>query len=181
LPRCNSPAGEFATGVVRVLLQRRTGIPGSPTKSIKKLMKKNTELIARGFIFQNEKVLLCKRKDRDYYFFPGGHVEFGEFVAYTLEREITEEIGAKVTKCDFIGVAENVFRDGEREAHEVNFTFQAEIDREDVKALEDHLEFRWLSWDEFEKAEVLPTSLKEKIIKWEKDRKIFWSSQNDLK
>lgn len=143
-------------------------------------MQKYTELIARGFIFQKGRVLLCKRKDRDYYFFPGGHVEFGEFAKDALEREIKEEVGARVTKCDFIGVAENVFKDAENVFHEVNFTFQAEIDQEDVKALEDHLEFRWLSWGEFEKAEVLPTSLKEKIIKWEKDRKIFWSSQNDL-
>jgi 8-oxo-dGTP diphosphatase len=144
-------------------------------------MQKHIEFIARGFIFQNEKVLLCKRKDRDYYFFPGGHIEFGEFAKDALKREIVEEVGAKVTKCDFIGVAENVFNDGAREAHEINFTFWAEIDREDVKALEDHLEFRWLSWDEFEKEEVLPTSLKNEIIKWEKDKKVFWSSQNNLK
>jgi 8-oxo-dGTP diphosphatase len=144
-------------------------------------MEKHIEFIARGFIFQNGKVLLCKRKDRAYYFFPGGHVEFGEFMKDALKREIVEEIGAEVTKCEFIGTAENIFKDGKREAHEINFTFQAEIDREDVVALEDYLEFRWLSWDEFEKAEVLPTSLKAEIIKWGKDKKIFYSSQNDLK
>ena len=139
-------------------------------------MEKHIEFIARGFIFQNKKVLLCKRKDRDYYFFPGGHIEFGEFAVDALKREMMEEIGAKVGKCDFIGVAENIFRDGEREAHEINYVFQAEIDKENVVALEDYLEFRWLSWDEFEKAKILPTSLKKEIIKWEKDRKIFWSS-----
>jgi len=142
---------------------------------------KNIEFIARGFIFQKGKILLCKRKDRDYYFFPGGHVEFGEFVKDALKREIVEEIGAEVTRCEFIGTAENVFQDGKREAHEINFTFRAEIDKEDVAALEDYLEFRWLTWNEFEKAEVLPASLKKEIMKWEKDKKIFYSSQNDLK
>jgi 8-oxo-dGTP diphosphatase len=172
-------------------------------------MQKQIEFIARGFIFQNGKVLLCKRKDRDYYFFPGGHIEFGEFVEDALKREIKEEIDAEVTKCNFIGIAENIFKDGEDEHHEINFTFQAEIDREDVKALEDYLEFRWLDYNDFLKEKVLPTSLKEEIIKWEKDKpphprattagigvdcasrlftncgcggeKIFWSSQNDLK
>jgi 8-oxo-dGTP diphosphatase len=144
-------------------------------------MQKQIEFIARGFIFQNGKVLLCKRKDRDYYFFPGGHIEFGEFAEDALKRELMEEIDAKITKCEFIGMAENVFRDGERETHEINFTFQAEIDREDTRALEDYLEFCWLSYDEFLKEKVLPTSLKDEIIKWEKDKKIFWTGQNDLK
>ena len=147
----------------------------------KKHMRKQIECIARGFIFQNGKVLLCKRKDRDYYFFPGGHVEFGEFAREALEREIAEEIGAKVTKCEFIGTAENVFEDEKNIFHEINFAFQTEIDRENISALEEHLEFRWLFWDEFGKAKVLPTSLKAEIIKWEKNKKSFCSSQNDLK
>jgi len=144
-------------------------------------MKKNIEFIARGFIVKNNKMLLCKRKDRDYYFFPGGHVEFGEFAKDALIREIKEEIGAEVINCDFIGIAENVFKDNDKQLHEVNFVFQTEISETKADALEDHLEFRWINTDEISKTEVLPTSLKEKFFEWNKDKKIFWSSQNDLK
>lgn len=144
---------------------------------------KKIEFITRGFIFQNGKVLLCKRKDRDYYFFPGGHIEFGESSADALKREIREEVDIDVLNADFIGISENIFSDkfenGEKH-HEINIVFAAEVEEKDIQVMEDYLEFRWLDFEEFEKAAVLPVSLKKAIIKWNKNKKIFCFIQNDL-
>ncbi|HPN54380.1 MAG TPA: NUDIX domain-containing protein [Candidatus Moranbacteria bacterium] len=136
-------------------------------------MKKNVEFIARGFIFQKGKILLCKRKDRDYYFFPGGHIEFGEFAEDALKREIKEEIGAEIKNCKPIGVLENVFKDKKDVIHEVNFVFRVKINKQNIRALEKHLEFYWVNYDEFSKKTVLPTLLKKKLfndLKIKKDR-----------
>jgi ADP-ribose pyrophosphatase YjhB (NUDIX family) len=127
-------------------------------------MKKNIEFIARGIIFQKGKILLCKRKDGDYYFFPGGHIEFGELAEDALKREIKEEVGAKVKKCKFVSVLENVFRDKNKTTHEINLVFQAEINKKDVRALENHLEFCWMERSEFLKKTVLPTLLKKELL-----------------
>jgi len=48
----------------------------------------------RGIIVYNEKILVMKHDSNDYYYaLPGGHMEFGEKVIDSLEREIIEELG----------------------------------------------------------------------------------------
>ena len=53
--------------------------------------KNKFELCVRGIIEKDGKILVCKRKDKDYYFFPGGHIEFGERAKQALIRELNEE------------------------------------------------------------------------------------------
>jgi 8-oxo-dGTP diphosphatase len=128
-------------------------------------MEKNVEFIARGLAFQNGKILLCKRKDRDYYFFPGGHIEFGEFAGDALKREIKEEIGINAKIHELMGMLENVFKDKGSIFHEVNFVFRIEVDEQNVKSLEDHLEFCWMDYNDFLGKTVLPTALKKQLLK----------------
>lgn len=142
------------------------------------------EFIARGLIFQNGKILLCKRKDRKYYFFPGGHVEFGEFSANALKREMREEVDIDVLSTNFIGTSENIFKDNYESGeihHEINLVFETRVEEKDINVMEDYLEFKWLDADKFLKEKVQPTSLKEAVIKWMKDKNTFWISQDDLK
>jgi len=43
------------------------------------VQKKNeVEILVRAVIQIKGKILVCKKVGRDYYFFPGGHLEFGE-------------------------------------------------------------------------------------------------------
>ena len=128
-------------------------------------MEKSVEFIARGLAFQNGKILLCKRKDRDYYFFPGGHVEFGEIAENALKRELKEEIGINAEVHELVGILENVFKDNGGLFHEVNFVFRIEIDEQNVKSLEDHLEFCWMDYGDFLKEKVFPTALKNQLLK----------------
>jgi ADP-ribose pyrophosphatase YjhB (NUDIX family) len=58
----------------------------------------------------------------------GGHVEFGEYAADTIQREFIEEIAQGVADVRLLGVVENLFRWRGRDQHEVVFVFTARFD-----------------------------------------------------
>ena len=138
---------------------------------------KNFELLVRALIIQNGKILLCQTKGRDYYFLPGGHVEYGETLSDALIRELKEEMGAKVLEKQFIGGAENLFDQRGEFVHEISFVFQTEIEGEVVEAHEGHIQFSWFSYEEFVQNNVLPPSLKEAIIHWIQKKESFFMLQ----
>jgi ADP-ribose pyrophosphatase YjhB (NUDIX family) len=39
---------------------------------------KNIEICVRAIIKSKGRILVCRHKEKKYYFFPGGHVDFGE-------------------------------------------------------------------------------------------------------
>lgn len=137
----------------------------------------NFELIARAVIIQDNKILLCKRKDLDYYFLPGGHVEFGEKAETAIAREIKEELGIEVSELSFIGSSENFFTQDDARHHEFNLVFSAQIGGASVRSIEDHLEFTFFNGNEFADTNILPVSLKSAIFKWQKNSQIFWASE----
>lgn len=49
----------------------------------------------------------------------GGAIEFGEHSAATIERELTEELGAAVVDLRFLGAVENVFTYNGQAGHEI--------------------------------------------------------------
>ncbi|MFA6048072.1 MAG: NUDIX domain-containing protein [Parcubacteria group bacterium] len=136
-------------------------------------MSKNIEIISRAFIVKEGEVLLCKVKSKDNYFFPGGHVEYGEKVEDALKRELKEEIGKELENINFIGICENTFQFmGEHQ--EINLVFEAEINDDKLEVLEDHMEFGWFSFNRIESMNVLPEKLKKEFLKWIKNKKIFY-------
>lgn len=137
----------------------------------------NIEIIARGVILKNGKVLLCQAKTRANWYFPGGHVEWGETGETALRRELGEETGAEITGPEFIGLNENAY-DFQNETHqEVNLIFRAETAESDIEAKEDHLRYRWAALGDLEKEYVLPEGMKKAVLGWLKDGKIFYSRQ----
>jgi ADP-ribose pyrophosphatase YjhB (NUDIX family) len=55
----------------------------------------------------------------------GGHVEFGEYAADTVRRELGEEIGQELADVRPAGVLENIFEWGDATHHEIIFVFLA--------------------------------------------------------
>jgi ADP-ribose pyrophosphatase YjhB (NUDIX family) len=55
----------------------------------------------------------------------GGHVEFGEYAEDTVDRELVEEIGQRLTGVDLLGVLENLFEWAGELQHEIVFVFEA--------------------------------------------------------
>lgn len=91
--------------------------------------------LALGVFWNNGKILVYKGYDhvkQEYFYRPiGGGIEFGEYAAETLHREIREEIQAKIKRIEYIGTLENLFTYEGRQGHEIVLMFNAEfVDRE---------------------------------------------------
>lgn len=139
--------------------------------------KNKFELCVRGIVQKENKILVCKNKENDYYFFPGGHIEFGETAKQALIRELNEELNILVKKVSFIGMGENIFSQEDQKHHEINLVFEVLTDEVEDKSKEDHIDFFFFDKERFSKEKILPISLKEAIIKWRKDKKLFWLEQ----
>ena len=146
--------------------------------------KNQFELCVRGIIKQRGKILVCWHKEKKYYFFPGGHIDFGETAETALVRELKEELDIIVKKLSFIGIVENIYiekQDKHKEHrgkhHEINLVFNVSAGKVKDKSLEDHIDFLFLDKRDFQKEKVLPISLQKNVIKWLRNKKVFWASQ----
>jgi len=139
--------------------------------------KKEIEILVRAIIQDNGKVLVCRKIGKRYYFFPGGHVEFGESAKKALARELKEELGINIKKSSFIGGSEHLFIEDGIKHHEINLSFQVLPEKLDTKSKENHLRFFLFDKKKLVKETVLPRSLKKAILKWLKNKKPFWVSE----
>jgi len=121
------------------------------------------EVIARCIVVKDNKVLLCHGKGDDFYYLPGGHVEFGELIEDALKREIIEELGVKTKSMEFLFMLENIFKQKEASRHEFNHVFKVELETLDFNITEEHIEFSWHDISEIEKVNILPLAIKERI------------------
>lgn len=137
-------------------------------------MTQNMELIVRALIVRDRKILVCQTLGRDYYFLPGGHVEFGENMREALRRELFEEMGAVVKGAEFIGGVENLFTQDGVQKHEVSFVFLTEIDLWDIKSRENHVSFYWFTMDEFVENNIAPAALKDAVLSWTAEKEVFF-------
>ena len=145
------------------------------------MRKKQFEICVRGIIQKQGKILVCWHKKKKHYFFPGGHIEFGESSKKALIRELKEELSIVVKKLSFVGIAENIYierQDKHKEHrgkhHEINLVFSVLAEKVKDKSLEDHIDFFFLDIGQFAKKRVLPLILKRQVLKWLKGRKNFW-------
>lgn len=137
-------------------------------------MANEFELIVRALIIHDKKILVCQTTGRNYFFLPGGHIEFSENMKDALSREIYEEMGARVVASQFIGGIENLFNDDEKLHHEISFLFHVDIDNDEVLAKEDHLTFFWFTYEEFINENIVPPAIKDAVIQWVAERKPFF-------
>lgn len=135
------------------------------------------EVCVRAIVLDRGRILVCRSKNKGYYFFPGGHLDFGERVGDALAREMKEELNVVVKKPSFIGVVDNVFQENGDKHHEINLVFHVGIKRASSRSREDHIAFSFLNKKDFAKATIYPIALQKAILKWFRDNKIFWASQ----
>ncbi|MFT4079269.1 NUDIX domain-containing protein [Rhodomicrobium sp.] len=136
------------------------------------------EVIARAVIRRGDKLLLCRMKEgANWFFLPGGHVEFGEPIEAALLRELEEELGLRqVTIKSLIGTVENMFSIGDRIQHEVNFVFEVEESEGllPIESREAHLDFAFLDVRSLDKKLILPKALHDGLLEWLNSGKTFW-------
>ncbi len=137
------------------------------------------EIITRAVILDKGKILLCKKKGNDYYFLPGGHVEFGETAQQALARELKEELNIEADATDYIGTVENMFSENEKKYHEINLVFFVEPKNHSLVSNEDHIDFFWIDTGKLVGENIEPVALKSALIQWLKDKKLFWGSEKE--
>ncbi|GEM_PF-710886 len=137
----------------------------------------NFEICIRAIIQNRGKILVCFHKEKGYYFFPGGHLNFREKITKALERELKEELGIKIQKFSLVGLVDNIYEEEGKEHHEINLVFHVIPARITSQSRENHISFFFFDKKRFEKEKVLPIALQRAILKWQKNKKFFWVSQ----
>ena len=142
--------------------------------------KNKLEICVRAVIKSENKILVCWHKLKKYYFFPGGHIDFGETAESAIVRELKEELNLKVKKLSFIGIVENIYKDkyDKDKHHEINLVFNIIVEKVEDKSLEDHIDFVFMDDERFSQEKIMPLALKKAIIYWLKNKKIFWVSHD---
>lgn len=137
-------------------------------------MNNEMEIIVRALIVRDRKILVCQTEGREYFFLPGGHVEFNETMRQALRRELYEEMGAILKDIQFIGGIENLFDQDGRRHHEISFVFMADIDIQNVVSKESHVSFYWFPMDKFIESRIVPPALKDVVLQWIAEREPFF-------
>ena len=138
---------------------------------------KKIEILVRAIVYNNGKILVCKKVGREYYFFPGGHVEFGESAEEALKRELKEELGLSLKQSSFIGGSEHLFTEDGKKHHEINLVFEALTNKINTDSRENHLRFFLIDEKQLAKENILPKVLTRAILKWFKIKKPFWVNE----
>ncbi len=125
----------------------------------------NFEVIARALILKDNKILLCSGVGDNYYYLPGGHVEFGELIEDALKREIMEELGVETKSIENLFMLQNIFEQKGVSRHEFNHVFKVELKSYDFNITEDHIEFSWHNISDMKELNLLPEIMKKKINK----------------
>ncbi|MBI5466680.1 MAG: NUDIX domain-containing protein, partial [Candidatus Kerfeldbacteria bacterium] len=106
------------------------------------------EAVVGTFIYHRDKILLIQStKWGDHWLLPGGHVEYGESIFQTAEREAREETGLPVRAEYVISFGEDIFMpEYHRPAHMVYYHVVCQAEHADVRMDANELKtHRWLT------------------------------------
>ena len=70
-----------------------------------------------------------------------------------------------------------MFSDSGERHHEINLTFFVEPKNHSSISNEDHIDFFWTNTDKLAGESVEPVALKQAILQWLKDKKLFWGTE----
>jgi ADP-ribose pyrophosphatase YjhB (NUDIX family) len=128
---------------------------------------------AHAIIFDREKkkILLTKRAappKQNFWFPPGGAIDLGETVQEGVKREIKEETDIYVNNLRFVDFIDGITRDAEGRVilHFVVFMYEADYLKRTIKAQDDALDVKWVSFEEILSETIpVPTELKSIVKK----------------
>ncbi|HEU5122083.1 MAG TPA: NUDIX domain-containing protein [Candidatus Saccharimonadales bacterium] len=109
----------------------------------------------RVLIVQDDKVLLVKEADDDWWALPGGGVDHGETIESTLVREVEEEVGVSAGEVasDFEIVHYNI-GNVVNAVPRMNLFFKATVPEASLKKTDHVAEWKWVTRGEFLKMDL---------------------------
>jgi 8-oxo-dGTP diphosphatase len=122
-------------------------------------MTPGPEVLIRGFITNSRgDLLLVQQRGRDWWFFPGGHLERNETVGAALRRELAEECEISVQPRRLIAVVEHAYRENDEDRTELNIVLEGFAENE-IGEEESHLHFEWVPVSTLKSRDVRPVSV----------------------
>jgi len=141
---------------------------------------KTMHFLARGIIQSQGHVLFAKTTGSDYWFLPGGHIEFGESARTAVLREIQEELGLKGLATSFVGAIEHSWPESKKDNHEINLLFNVEIanciSEQAPVSNEAHLRFEWLKVANLNEFSIEPKPIKDFLQSMNIEQHAMWGS-----
>lgn len=128
-----------------------------------------------ALIIHDEKVLLHKSTNTNYYATIGGRIGINENSEDAVKREVKEETGKEIEILSFRAIIESFFEKDGKKYHEYLFLYDAEFKNEDDKkithtmeAVEIHkkgkLQFEWINISDLIKIDVRPEIVKDLLL-----------------
>jgi len=120
---------------------------------------------ARVLVVQDNKVLLVKEADDDWWALPGGGIDHGETIESTVAREVEEELGvpAAEVSSDFQIVYYNI---GSviNAVPRMNLFFKVTIPKASLKKTDHVSEWKWFTKEEFLNQDLHASYDKAKLV-----------------
>ena len=136
--------------------------------------EKGFKLRVCGVVIVDNKLLVQKIRDNNFYCLPGGHAELGEDTEITVIREMKEETEEEYKIESLLVINENFFKHGIKDYHELGFYYklipQNNFKKEDYTRIEidkgeaKKLTFEWISIENLANIDFRPKFLKEKLM-----------------
>lgn len=139
-----------------------------------------TEVISRGILLEQGRVLLCRSVKDGYAYLPGGHIEFGEPAIAALRREYLEECGIELGQGHLVAITEELFEGPKRVHHEVNLVFHVErkglFGLEPPRTREPKILFEWIPLAECGSTDIRPATIVSLLSNYSPSRTLCFMS-----
>jgi 8-oxo-dGTP pyrophosphatase MutT (NUDIX family) len=120
---------------------------------------------ARVLVVQDDKVLLVKEADDEWWALPGGGIDHGESIELTVAREVEEELGVPANEVlsDFQIVYYNI-GNVVNAVPRMNLFFKVSVPETSLKRTDHVSEWKWFTKGEFLKQELHASYDKSRLV-----------------
>lgn len=126
--------------------------------------------VAGVLIDKNNRILIQKIGENEFYCLPGGHVEIGETSMEAAKRELEEELRFNVSVTKPLFIIENIFKNSKNQiVHEVGMYYNLTSNNapindwnylENDKGVLKTLHYKWVTQEELKNIDFRPNFLK---------------------
>ncbi len=135
----------------------------------------NYEIMTNVILLYNhdKEILLCKNKERNFYYLPGTKITLGKSVIASLSQYLSENYDLKLEKFYFLGIMENIYGN----THQLNLVFKIENgDKLQIKPKGEEI-FEWVNLPISKQIDFQPEYLRDDLMHWLRGDKMFLTTE----